>query len=880
MDAPPAVNLPVGTLTFLMTDIEGSTKMWDASPSSAKPALDRHDRIVLEQVERNQGQLVESGREGDSVLVVFRQASDAVACALDAQLSFQREKWPAGVDMRVRIAVHTGEAELRSGHYIGAPLYRCARLMAAAHGGQILVSRATQELVADGLPNGVSLRDLGPHRLRDLSRPEHVFQLLHPDLETEFPALESLEQPRNLPAQLTTFIGRHRELDELKLALATNRLITLTGAGGCGKTRLAIQMAAEVLHDYPDGAYFVDLSPISDQSLISACVAGVLAIREQSGRSLETTVLEHVARRKLLLVVDNCEHVVGGCAALIARLLAGAPDIHVLATSQQPLDVPGEVRWRVPSLGLPPIDDERGDKRALIESEAVQLFAERARLARPGFALDDKSAPTVAQICRRLDGIPLAIELAAAQVAMLTPQDIVARLDDRFRLLGLGRRMAPPRQQTLLAAASWSHALLDDRQKVMFRRLSVFSGGFDLEAAEAVCAADSIEIADVLGLVSGLVEKSLVLAGEGSDGRARYRLLETLREFAGARIAEANEDRDVRRRHALHYADVTNDAIHKLTRPDAQEWIDRLDEDRDNARAALSWALEWDLELATRLAIGWYSYWLDRGHLSEGRVWLAKVLGGSVQPSKGLRGEALWVAGTLAYFQGDLAEADRLFGQAYQVQGDEPSERLARILIGLGNVATDRFDLAAARASYERALDIARQCGAVGRQAAALANLGALEGNDLPAARSLIEQSISLYELAGDRKGAAIGVTNLADVAMEQGRLGDAQALLRSALTVFAGFKHDLFVATALERLSQLAAAHQQPERALRLGGAATALKESIGSHDVFASDKSRKESHWARMRDLLPQPAAEAAWEAGKRMTLEEAVTYALSDS
>jgi class 3 adenylate cyclase len=279
MDAPASANLPVGTLTFLMTDVESSTRAWDASPSSAKAALERHDRIVLEQVERNQGQVVESGREGDSVLAVFRQASDAVACALDAQRSLQRANWPVDVDIRVRIAVHTGEADLRSSHYIGAPLYRCARLMAAAHGGQVLVSRATEELVADGLPDGASLRDLGPHRLRDLSRPEHVYQLLHPDLQSEFPALESLEKPHNLPLQLTTFIGRQRELDELKLALAANRLVTLTGAGGCGKTRLALQAAAEALNEYPDGAYFVDLSPVSDQSLITACVAAALSIR-------------------------------------------------------------------------------------------------------------------------------------------------------------------------------------------------------------------------------------------------------------------------------------------------------------------------------------------------------------------------------------------------------------------------------------------------------------------------------------------------------------------------------------------------------------------------------------------------------------------------
>jgi predicted ATPase/class 3 adenylate cyclase len=881
MAAPAAVNLPVGTLTFLMTDIEGSTRLWDASASSAKPALERHDRIVLEQIEKNQGQVVESGREGDSVLAVFRQASDAVICALDAQRLLQREHWPAGVDLRVRIAVHTGEAELRSGHYVGAPLYRCARLMAAAHGRQILVSKAAEELVADGLPDGVSLRDLGPHRLRDLSRPEHVYQLLHPDLESEFPALESLEQPHNLPVQLTTFIGRQRELDELKLALGANRLVTLTGAGGCGKTRLALQTAAEMLHEYPHGAYFVDLSPVTDQSLVAASVAAALAIREQSGRSLETTVVEQVARRKVLLVLDNCEHLLEGCAALTARMLADAPRLRVLATSQQPLNVPGEVRWRVPSLGLPPSEGDGGDSHSRVESEAVQLFVERARLARPGFALDDKTAPAVAEICRRLDGIPLAIELAAALIAVLTPNEISARLDDRFRLLGTGKRMATPRQQTLLAAVAWSHDLLDDDQKILFRRLSVFAGGFDLDAAEAVGAGGSVEVADVLALLTGLVEKSLVVAGEGSAGRARYRLLETLREFASARLIEAGEDQEVRRRHALHYLDLVDDSEHKATGLGAEAWLDGVDEDHDNARFALDWALERDPELATRLATGWSWYRLERGHLTEGRQGLAAVLSVSNEASDNLRVDALRAEGTLAFFQGDLDEAGRLYEQAWVLQDEEATERSATILIGRGNVAADRSDWAAARAFYERALDIGRQCGALGRQAAALGNLGLCDWeHNLPAARNLMEQSLALYEQAGHRKMGAVNLMNLAEIAIREGRIDESLALLRAAMAVFTQFKDPLFTATAIEAFGEAAAIQKRPERALQLGGAATALKEKVGSRDVFAPVKARSEGHWARMRELLPPATAEAAWESGKRMTLEEAVGYALSDS
>jgi predicted ATPase/DNA-binding SARP family transcriptional activator len=870
-----------GTLTFLMTDIEGSTKLWDASPVSAKLALERHDRIVLDQVEKNQGEIVESGREGDSVLAVFRQASDGVACALDIQRSFQREDWPAGVDMRVRIALHSGEAERRSGHYVGAPLYRCARLMATANGGQILISRATEELASDALPEGVSLRDLGLHRLRDISRPEQVYQLLHPDLQSEFPALMSMEPPQNLPIQLTSFIGRQRELEELKLALAANRLVTLTGAGGCGKTRLALQTAAVMQHEYPDGAYFVDLSRITDQSLIAACTAAALALREKSGLSLEASVLEHLARRKLLLVMDNCEHVLEGCTTLTGRMLAGAPELRVLATSQQPLNVPGEVRWRVPSLGLPPSAGEGRGPDSVVGSEAVQLFVERARLARPGFALDNKSGPAVAQICRRLDGIPLAIELAAAQIAVLTPNDIVARLDDRFRLLGTGKRKGTPRQQTLLAAVTWSHDLLDDGQKILFRRLSVFSGSFDLDAAEAVGAGGSVEVADVLDVLTGLIEKSLVVAGEGSAGRARYRLLETLSVFARARLIEAGEDEEVRRRHALNYLDLVDDSEHQFRGPGAEAWFDRLDEDHDNARSALAWALQANPELATRLATSWSWYRFGRGHLSEGRKSLATVLRDSNQVSKDVSIDALRAAGTLALFQGDLDDAGRLYEEAWLLQGEEATERSATILIGLGNVASDRSDWAAAGAFYLQALDIARQCGAVGRQAAALGNLGeiALRKHDLPAARSLTEQAIALDKQAGERKMGAVGLVILAHVAMEEGGIDEALSLLRAALEVFTQFRDPLFTANTIAAFGVLAATQQQPERALRLGGAGTALKEKIGSGDVFAPAKAWSEGHWALMRELLPPAAAEAAWESGKRMSLEEAVSYALSD-
>jgi predicted ATPase len=563
-------------------------------------------------------------------------------------------------------------------------------------------------------------------------------------------------------------------------------------------------------------------------------------------------------------------------------MLAGAAELRILATSQHALNVPGEVRWRVPSLGLPPSKGNAADMDAIFASEAAQLFVERARLTRTGFAIDERSGPAVDQICRRLDGIPLAIELAAAQVAVLSPQDIVERLHDRFRLLRNGKRTGTPRQQTLLAAVTWSHDLLDEGQKILLRRLSVFSGGFDLGAAEAVGAGGSVETADVLSELTGLVEKSLVVTEETSAGRARYRLLETLREFARARLVEAGEELEARRKHAVHFADLVGDSERKTRGSGAEAWLNRTDEDHDNARSALSWASGRDHELTTRLATGWAWYRLARGHLTEARASLAKVLDDPRQLSTNLAIDALIAAATLAFFQGGDTGADRMYREARRLQGDESTERSATILIGIGNAASDRADWTAARASYQQALKIASECGSVDRQAAALGNIGecALWERDLPEARRFITQSIALYDQSGDRRMGAQARKNLANVAMEEGRIDEALATLREVLAVFVQFRDPLFTATTIEAFGEIAATQQQPERALRLGGAATALKEKIGSGEVFAPEKARNEAHWARMRELLPRATAAAAWESGKQMSLEDAINYALSDS
>ena len=461
--------LPRGTVTFLISDIQASTAAWDRHPEAMKQALLRHDAIFELAVTRQNGMIVESGREGDSLLCVFATAGEAIRSALDVQAELRGEDWPPGTEIAVRIALHTGEPELRDGHYHGPVVYRAARLMATAHGGQTVVSSTTRDLVVDGLPDGASLRDLGLHVLKDLSRAEQVFQLVHPQVPSDFPPLRSPERPRsNLPVPLTSFLGRETELAELAGLLRDNRLVTVTGAGGLGKTRTALQLAGTLLEDYPDGVWQAELGSLSDPALVPQVVATSLGLREMAGQGLIDTLTTHLATRRTLILLDNCEHLVQPCAALAQSLLGKCLELRILVTSQERLGVAGELVYRLPSL-----------------PEASRLFIDRARLSEPHFAETPANSTIIAQVCERLDGIPLAIELAAARVKMMSVDELLARLDDRFRLLRDSSRTSPARHQTLRATVDWGYELLGEEERSLFRRLSVFAGGFTLDAAEA-----------------------------------------------------------------------------------------------------------------------------------------------------------------------------------------------------------------------------------------------------------------------------------------------------------------------------------------------------------------------------------------------------------
>jgi predicted ATPase/class 3 adenylate cyclase/DNA-binding CsgD family transcriptional regulator len=667
-----------GTVTLLLADVEGSTSLWEAEPETMTAAIARLDACVSQVLAAHCGvRPIEQG-EGDSFVAVFTRASDAVAAAVDLQR--------ADTDpIRLRIGVHTGEVQLRDeGNYVGPAINRTARLRNIGHGSQTLLSQAVRDLVLDRLPEGAVLLDLGTHRLRDLAQPEHVWQLCHRDLRSEFPPLRSLDaHPHNLPVQLTSFIGRRRELAELRSLLADTRLLTLTGSGGSGKTRLALQLVADVVTDHPDGTWWVELAPVADATLVAPTTARAVGFPDEVGRTALDTIERHVAGRQLLIVLDNCEHFVAECAAMTDQLLRRCPGLRIVATSREPLALSGETTYRVPSLSLPGTEANG--------SEAVELFVDRARRARPNFGLTPENSSAVEEICQKLDGLPLALELAAARLRALSPRQIADGLGDRFRLLISGSRTALPRQQTLRASVDWSYHLLTDAECVLFRRLSVFAGSFTLDAALAVGASQTLEPHHVFDLLALLVDKSLVVFDDSNDP-PRYRLLETIRQYALERLTESGEQGDVRRHHRKFFS-ATASRIPLLVETDA---LDQALLDLDNFRAALRWSLDAsDVADAVGIVNALFPIWA-RGRVGEGRSRYDAILplAGDLDPA--MRAWALALSANLDLFAQDtraLVKAEESVALARQLN-NKPLLALALANLSIARVhlegSTDR----------------------------------------------------------------------------------------------------------------------------------------------------------------------------------------------
>ncbi len=839
--------------------------------------LAEHHALLATAVAEANGRQV--GTQGDSFLAVFARASDAVAAAIAAQSAMARHPWPAGAIPRLRMGLHTGEPVVVRGEYAGLDVHRAARICAAGHGGQILLSQATSSLVAENLPPGARLRDLGSHRLQDLQEPTRIFQMLHPDLPSEFPRLKSVDAVRhNLPSQLTGFVGRTREVEDVKQLLSAKRLLTLTGAGGVGKTRLALRMAEGLVEEYPDGVWLVDLATLSDEALVLQTAASILGVREAPNYPLSETLLSFLERKKLLITLDNCEHLTSACAAFAEMVLRRCSDVRILATSRVPLEVSGEAVWSVPPLSFP--DPRRlPPLETLAEFEAVKLFLERTASIQPVFTLRPDNAAPVAAICQRLDGMPLAIELAAARTSAMTVQQIAARLDDRFRLLTGGSRTALPRHQTLRGAIDWSYGLLVDKERVLLRRLSVFAGGWTLEAAEEVCSDGGVEELEVLDTLTQLAFKSLILVGEHS-GSVRYRFLETVRQYARDRLGESDEEAVVRRRHRDWYLAFAERAEQELAGPRQASWFDTVEAEHDNLRAALEWTLQsGEPEAALRLATAVREFWFVRGYMAEGRTWLERALEQSDDVASSLRAKALRAAGWLAVFgQGEYVGGRTLYEESLSLWRQlEDKRNIAQSLHDLGVVEAHLGRHAAARDLYNESLALRQEAGDRVGSAISLHNLGrvAYREGDYATAGALLQQSLAILQDAGYQHPIAMVLTNLGLVACRQGEYARARSLMHQGLALHRELGDQRRIAFALEGFASLAAARGERTRAARLFGAAEALREVLGS-PLPPADRPDFDRGVAAARAEVEESAFATAWAEGRSLTPDEAIREA----
>jgi predicted ATPase/class 3 adenylate cyclase len=869
-------DLPSGTVTFLFTDIEGSTALWERDQHAMVAAVARHIALLDAAIQAHDG--VHFKTVGDAVQAAFPTAPDAITAALDAQRSLLTEDWGEIGPLRVRMALHAGEAMVHNEEYQGPLLNRAARLLAVGHGGQILLSETAASLARDALPPETDLRELGEYRLPDLLEPECVFQLIHSDLPDVFPPLRTLEtRPHNLPTQATPFLGREREVTEAATLLRSSdaRLVTLTGPGGTGKTRLALQVAAELLDAFPDGVFFVPLAAVRDPELVPSAIASALGLRDQPGQTPAQAVREALAGKRLLLVLDNVEQVAGS-APFVGELLAAAPALEVLATSRLPLRLRAEREYPVTPLALPPANVTAPEQ--LLQYEAVRLFVERAQAVRAGFILTPETAAAVAEITRRLDGLPLAIELAAARVRLLPPAALLARLEKRLPLLTGGPRDAPARQQTLRDAIAWSYDLLTADEQALFRRLSIFAGGFSLEAAEAV-ANPGAEL-DVLDGLDRLSEHSLLRPVAGAEGEPRFVMLETIREYGLERLEESGEAETTRLAHTEFFLALVEEAEPKLTSPEQLVWLERLEAEHDNLRAALGWALARDAQIALRLAGGLAWFWYFRGYLREGRAWLDRTLAASGDPGPRHAG-AFAAAGRLARHLGDYRGAIALLERSLELARSFQDRRVeALALHELGALAgLAEGDAAREVALTEASLALWRELGDSWGTARTLNNLGyeAYLQGDLDRAVSLLDEGVTLARAAGDRLVLGYILDSRGVVAEAQGELERATDLYKEALALAQQIGTPLVEAFALSSLAGMAARQGQPVRAARMWGTASALRDAIGMR-LPLEEEERFAGPVSSTREVLGEGAFAAAWEEGRAQPFDQVVAEALT--
>jgi predicted ATPase/class 3 adenylate cyclase len=867
--------LPTGTVTFLFTDIEGSTRLLQSFGERWQSILGDHHRLLRHAIREAGG--IDLRTEGDAFFAVFRSAPAAVAAATAAQRALAAHPWPPGATIRVRMGIHTGEAALGGDDYVGLDIHRAARIAATGHGGQVLVSSTTSDLTRATLPDGVGLRDLGEHRLKDLARLERIYQLTIDGLTVDFPPIRSLETPTNLPAQRTSFVGRQHEVDRVKELLRGPGLLTLTGPGGSGKTRLALRAAGELLQAYLDGVFFVELAPIRDPLLIPSSIAALVGARAEGRRPVLDTLRHHVRDREMLLVLDNFEQVLEG-ASVVGDLLTVAPRLRILATSREPLHIAGEQELPVPPLEVP---DTRGhlDPEQVSRYEAAALFVQRAIAVDPGFRVTEANAASVAEICVRLDGLPLAIELAASRVKLLSTEAILERLEHRLELLTGGPVDVPARQRTLREAIRWSHDLLNDTERTLFRRLSVFAGSWRVGSEESVANPGSELGSGILEVLGSLVNKSLCARIPTTSPSVRFGMLETIREFGVERLEAAGEAASTRDRHAVHFLEIAEAAEPHLRAVDQKRWLDQLEIEHDNLRAALRRAIDaGHARIGLRLVGSLWRFWHLHGHLSEGRRWAEEVLalpGSSDRTAE--RAKALTALGGVAYWQEDLPVTRRAYEEALAISrelGDRPGE--AEGMYNLSYAVAYEGNLTAAAEMIKQSRALFEELG-IGRGVAdslwILAIVARLEGDTL-SSKALAEDSLRLHREVGDRFGTTDALHALGRVVLAEGDLSTAATCFLQALDNDEEVGNRTGMAISMDNLAAKATSQGNHLRALRLVGASEAIKEAAGGH-APPSFFDNPDPRIAARREI-GEAAVMAAWEEGRAMTLDQALAYA----
>jgi predicted ATPase/class 3 adenylate cyclase len=872
---PPSSTLPTGTVTFLFTDIEGSTRLLQQLGDAYPEVLSEHHRLLRGAVESAGG--VAIGSEGDSLFASFARAPSGLAAAVAAQLALAAQEWPDGAAVRVRMGLHTGEALVRDGTYVGLDVHRAARIAAVGHGGQVLLSDTTRALVEQALPAGVELRDLGQHRLKDLAQPERIFETVIAGLPSTFPPLRSLDAtPNNLPTQMTSFVGRAREVAEATRLLATTRLLTLTGPGGTGKTRLSLQVAAEAASDYPDGVFFVPLGPLDDAGVVAPAIVQALGMREAVNQPPVDRLSEYLRDRRLLLVLDNFEQV-QEAAALVGELLRSSPGLRAVVTSRSPLHIYGEQEYAVPPLGLP-VAGADPDPVEIARYESVALFVERAAAVNPGFRLTAANAAIVAEICALLDGLPLAIELAAARTRLLPPQALLARLGQRLDTLSSGSRDLPERQQTLRGAIAWSYDLLDGKARQLFACFSVFVGGADLAAAEAVCGREGV---DVLAGLADLVDQSLIRQDQ-TEGEPRFSMLFVIREFALERLAELEVANAVAERHASFYRDLAEAVAPGLTGPDRKRLLDGFDLENGNLRAALTWSIDHAAaETALRLGYALWRFWQMRGLLAEGAGWLERILAmPEVEAHATAHANALEAAGGVAYWRAEMPLAMEYYEACLELcrrTGDKRA--VANALYNWGfPMLVSKLKVANSTPAFEESLAIFRELGDREMVARVLWGLGNAHyfAGDYAAARDTWVEDVAMLRTAKDvfSLAWALRMLGLAHHGLGQ-TTTQAGPLWREALEHFAAVGDVSGVTIMLGDFSLLATAEGDILRAVRLDAASLRLADVGGVQ--LGTITGRIEEGRPDTSPLDPA-AVQAATDEGRAMTVDQAVEYALS--